>query len=427
LKSMTASIAWPAWMLGNNPSLRFITVSYGAELAEKQGRDTLKILEDPMVRRAFPHLRFTRRSATDFETTMGGGRLSTSLGGTLTGRGADYIIIDDPTKSKDAASQAIRESDKAWLLNTVMTRLNNPAEGGIALVMQRLHEGDLVGVLQEMGGWDELILSAIAQQDEAVPIGGGRFYQRRAGHALHPQRLPLAVLEQIKHEMGSINFNGQYLQDPLPAQGNLVMAEWLKTYGNDFDHRTAHGSIVMSVDCASKDGVNNDWSVAIIAHLFRKEIRILEVFRRKLNFPDLQRHVIRLCQEWKVATLLIEDQASGTQLLQTLRSESPPGVPWPITIRPMGEKISRMSGVSSIIEAGRLLLPDAAPWLAGFKSELLAFPSSKHDDQVDALSQLLFWDRRRHMFEDDDDMVHPPRYGHLMLRVPRDRSSDDWS
>jgi hypothetical protein len=275
LKSMTASIAWVAWMIGNNPALRFITVSYGAELAEKQGRDTLRILDDPLVKRAFPRLRLIRKAATDFETDLGGGRLSTSLGGTLTGRGADFIIVDDPTKSKDAASQAVRESDEAWLLNTLMTRLNDPAEGRIALVMQRLHERDLVGVLREKGGWSELCLPAIAQHDELVPIGNGRLYQRRAGHALHPQRQPLAVLEQLKHEMGSINFNAQFLQDPLPAEGNLVKAEWLKTYPPGFDRSTAPGKVVISVDCASKDGVNNDWSVAIIAHIRGKEIRAI--------------------------------------------------------------------------------------------------------------------------------------------------------
>jgi len=415
LKSMTASIAWPAWMIGNNPALRFITVSYGAELAEKQGRDTLKILDDPMVRRAFPRLRLTRRSAIDFETDLGGGRLSTSLGGTLTGRGADYIVIDDPTKSKDAASQAVRESDKAWLLNTLMTRLNDPAKGCILIVMQRLHEEDLVGVVKEKGGWTELCLAAIAQRDEAIPVGHSRYYQRRAGHALHPQRQPLAVLEQIKHEMGSINFNSQFLQDPLPAAGNLVKAEWLRTYPADFDPTSAKGKIVISIDCASKDGVNSDWSVAIVAMIKGKEIWILEVFRRKLIFPDLERHAIRLCQEWQAADILIEDEASGTQLIQTLRSDSPTNVPWPIRIKPEGDKVSRMSGVSSIIEAGRLLLPEEASWLAEFKSELLAFPSSKHDDQVDALSQLLFWNRRRLMFEDDDGMVHPPIYGHLTV------------
>lgn len=395
LKSTTASIAWVAWMLGHNPALRFITVSYGAELSEKQGRDTLKILDDLMVRRAFPQLHLTRRSAVDIETSLGGGRLSTSLGGTLTGRGADFIIVDDPTKSKDAASQAVRESDKAWLLNTLMTRLNDLQTGVIILVMQRLHEGDLVGVLKERGGWKELKLPAIAQQDELIVTGPERCYQRREGHALHLARQSLAALEQQRAEMGSANFAAQYLQEPVPAAGNLVKAEWLKTYESKSDPIMSPGRIIQSWDTASKDGANNDWSVCITAHVHRRQVHILDVFRRRLLFPDLQRHAIRLAREHSVDRMLVEDMSSGAQLIQSLRSESPIGVPSPLPQRPEGDKTSRLAGVSAMIEAGHLLLPAEAPWLAELRSELLGFPNARHDDQVDALSQLLAYVRKR--------------------------------
>lgn len=395
LKSLTISIAWVAWMLGHNPALRFITVSYGADLAEKQGRDMLRILDHPLYRLAFPGLEITRRSAQDIETSMGGGRLSTSLGGTLTGRGADYIIIDDPTKAKDAASAAVREGERAWLLNTLMTRLNNLETGVIILVMQRLHEGDLVGVLHEQGGWHELTLPAIATEGVQVPIGNGSVYQRRAGHALHPARLPLAALEAQRRAMGSYNFAAQYQQEPVPAQGNLVRAEWLKTYGPDFDPTTMPGQVKQSWDTASSEGVDSDYSVCITAHVHRQQVRILDVFRARLSFPELKHHAIRLAREYRASTILIENCASGAQLLQTLWAEQPPGVPWPQAIRPEQDKVTRLAGVSEMIEAGRLLLPADAPWLAGFQTELLGFPGSRHDDQVDALSQLLAWVRRQ--------------------------------
>lgn len=394
LKSTTVSIAWVAWMLGHNPALRFITVSYGSELADKQGRDMLRILDHPLYRMAFPGLEITRHSAQDLETSLGGGRLSTSLRGVLTGRGADYIIIDDPTKSQDAASRAVRESDAAWLLNTLMTRLNNPATGVIVLVMQRLHEGDLVGVLHEQGGWHELTLPAIAPVDAKIPIGGGRIYHRRAGHALHPARQPLAALEEQRRAMGSYNFAAQYQQDPIPAEGNIVKADWLVTYEPGFDYRNAPGIIVQSWDTASSEGLSSDWTVCITAHVYRREVRIIDVFRRRLAFPDLKHHAIRLAREYGAKNILIEDCASGKQLLQTLRAERPAGVPWPRKIRPEHDKVTRLAGVSEMIEGGRLLLPRDAPWLAEFKSELLGFPGSKHDDQVDALSQLLEWVRK---------------------------------
>jgi len=413
LKSTAASIAWVAWMLGHNPALRFITVSYGGELAEKQGRDTLKILADPMVCRAFPLLRLTRRSAVDFETTLGGGRLSTSLGGVLTGRGADFIIIDDPTKSKDAASQAVRESDSAWLLNTLMTRLNDLATGTIILIMQRLHEADLAGMLTDRGGWEELRLSAIAQQDEHIAIGPDRTYFRRTGHALHPARQSLVTLEQQRCEMGSANFAAQYLQEPVPATGNLVKATWLRTGDPKFDSDISPGMIIQSWDTASKDGIDNDWSVCITAHVYHRQVRILDVFRRRLLFPDLLRHAIRLARLYRAGKLLIEDLSSGSQLIQSLRGDNPPGIPWPLPQRPEGDKIARLAGVSAMIEEGRLVLPVEASWLGEFTSELLGFPNSRYDDQVDALSQLLGWVRQQ------DQVPRPIIVGPMVVTASR--------
>lgn len=394
LKSMTISIAWVAWMLGHNPALRFITVSYGSDLADKQGRDMLRILDDPLYRAAFPGLELTRRTASDLETSMGGGRLSTSLGGTLTGRGADYIVIDDPTKSKDATSDVIREGDRDWLCGTLMTRLNDLSTGVIILVMQRLHEGDLVGVLHEQGGWHELTLPAIAPEDAIIPLGHGRTYHRRAGHALHSARQPLAALEEQRRAMGSYHFAAQYQQCPVPAQGNLVKAEWLGTYGPEFDYRNWPGLIVQSLDGASSERLDSDWSVIITAHVYRGEVRIIDVFRRRLSFPDLKHHALRLAQEFRPNKLLIEGCSSGEQLLQVLRHERPAYVPFPTRIRPVQDKVVRLAGVSEMIEGGRLLLPADAPWLAEFRSELLGFPGSRHDDQVDALSQLLAWVRK---------------------------------
>jgi predicted phage terminase large subunit-like protein len=418
LKSTTASIAWVAWMLGHNPALRFITVSYGNDLAEKQGSDTLKILADPMVRLAFPRLQLTRRSAVDFETTLGGGRLSTSLGGTLTGRGADYIIVDDPTKSKEATSLAVRESDKAWLTNTLMTRLNDPGEGRIVLSMQRLHEDDLAGELQRRGGWKELRLPAIAEEDERIQTGPDSFYQRRAGNSLHPQRVSLDTLRELKRDLGSYNFAAQFQQNPVPAKGNLVLAEWLRSHDHSFDPKATKGTIIQSWDTASKDGIDNDYSVCVTAHIVGRRIRIFHVFRRRLKFPDLLREAVRLAHEHRANTILIEDQSSGTQLVQALRVHPRIGGASVIGQRPENDKNARLSGVCSIIEEGEVTLPDDAPWLGLFKTELLAFPNGRHDDQADAFAQLLGFARTRFM--------QPPIKAASVLSFPIQNQGPGW-
>ncbi|WP_347302146.1 phage terminase large subunit [Croceibacterium sp. TMG7-5b_MA50] len=392
LKSVMVSVAWVAWCLGRDPTLSFVCVSYSQELALKHARDCRSLIQTRWYKALFPGtvIASNRSAVHDFETTRIGGRLATSVGGTLTGRGGDIIILDDPINPKEANSQTLRDGVNDWFGSTLASRLNDKSRGAIVTVMQRLHQYDLAGMLLEAGGWDHLSLPAIAPEPVTVSLTRGRTYHRRSGEVLHAAHEPLAALMDIKRLQGSVYFEAQYQQTPVPAEGNVVKADWLRSYEDSFDPASA-GRIVQSWDTASKDGALNDYSVGITAHVHRGMVRILDVFRRKLNFPELKRHVIRLAQHHHATVLLIEDQASGQQLIQTLRAEKPRHVPAPIARKPEGDKLSRMLGVSGQIEGGQLLLPRDAPWLAEFKSELLSFPSGRHDDQVDALTQLMSW------------------------------------
>ena len=396
LKSRTVSIAWVAWMLGRNPALSFLCVSYGQTLAEDHARDCLKLIDSAWYREAFPQLTLTRRAVEDFRTSAGGGRLSTSIDGVTTGFGADIIIIDDPMKAQDTLSQAARDKVATWFDETLMQRLNDQATGSIILVMQRLHEADLVGTLKQRDGWHELCLPAIATCDEAIAIGTDRAWRRREGCALHPARQPLAMLLERKAANPHV-FAGQFQQDPIPALGNIVEAGWLQYFApGSID--TSTGQIVMSLDTASKDNPFNDWSVFVVARVLGKAIHILDVARARLQFPQLKARAIEFARVHGAQVLLIEDAASGQQLIQTLRAEYPRGVPPPLARRPEGDKISRLMGVSAMIQAGRLFLPERAHWLGDYTGELLGFPASRHDDQVDATAQLLSWVQEKDMY-----------------------------
>lgn len=392
LKSITISVAWVAWCLGQDPSLNFVCVSYSNELSAKHARDCRALMQSGWYRGLFPRtvINVSRQAVHDFETTAGGGRLATSIGGTLTGRGGDIIIIDDPIKPDEAASEVARAAVNEWFQSTLASRLNDKRRGAIITVMQRLHEYDLAGMLIETGEWDQLSLPAIATEESIIPLTRGRQHHRQIGDVLHPARESYDELMAIKRSQGSIIFAAQYQQQPVPAEGNMIKADWLRTYSDSFKAEPP-GQVVQSWDTASKEGVQNDWSVCVTAHIRRSEIRVLDVYRAKLTFPELKRHAIRLAREYRSKAMLIEDQASGTQLLQTLRSEQPRGVPMPIACKPEGDKRSRMAGVSGQIEGGQLLLPVDAPWLADFKAELLGFPNVRHDDQADALTQLMNW------------------------------------
>lgn len=396
LKSRIISIAWVAWMLGHNPALTFLCVSYGQSLAEDHASDCLRIIQSRWYRRAFPSLVLTSRAVAHFRTSAGGGRMSSSVEGATTGFGADIIIVDDPLKAQDALSVAERQKVNRWFDETLAQRPNSQMTGAIIVVMQRLHEGDLVGTLRKQGGFQELCLPAIAPADESVPLTRGRVYRRRNGCALHPERQCLAMLLARKASSPYV-FAGQYQQDPIPEIGNLIEAAWLLTFDLAAIDLT-HGQIVMSLDTASKDNPFNDFSAIVIARVLGKSIHVIDVFRARLKLPALKAKTIELARLHGAHVMLIEDAVSGQQLIQLLQAEEPAGVPLPIPRRPKGDKNSRVVGASAIIQAGRLFIPEKAHWVAEYTGELLGFPGAAFDDQVDATSQLLLWVQEKDIY-----------------------------
>lgn len=205
LKSIISSVAFPAFVLGHDPTKRLIAVSYGAELATKHANDFRIIMQSNLYRNLFPHTQVSPIKNTENEvmTTRNGYRLTTSLEGSLTGRGGDIIIIDDPLKPIDALSDTKRERVNQWFPNTLQSRLDNKREGAIILVMQRLHIHDLTGFLLDTSDeWTHLTFPAIAEQDEGIRIGDNQFYLRSAGEALHAERESLADLASIQVQMG---------------------------------------------------------------------------------------------------------------------------------------------------------------------------------------------------------------------------------
>lgn len=390
LKSFMISVAWVAWMLGRDPTRNFVCISYNSELSEKLARDCLAIMQSGLYRRLFPKTIISpKRSANhDFNTTRGGGRLATSITGTLTGRGGDFIIIDDPIKPSDAYSETVRDSVNDWYRTTLASRLNDKRKGAIICVMQRLHQYDLAGLMLEDGGWHHLCLPAIAIEDGSYPLTRNRLYHRAEGEVLHESREPRSELDKTAKTQGSHTFAAQYQQQPNPAKGNIILAKWLVHMEGEFP---GHGEIVQSWDTGVKDGEKNDYSACVTARLIGKEIYILHVLRKRMAFSDLLRTVTAHALEYRAQTLLVEDAASGNQLATMLRESQTPGVPLPILRKVEQDKTARVYGISPMNEQGRMILPAAAPWLADFESELTAFPSVRHDDQVDALSQILNW------------------------------------
>jgi predicted phage terminase large subunit-like protein len=394
LKSLMASIAFPAWCLGQDPSAQILCVSYAQDLADKLARDCRSIMMSPWYRRIFPtRLSSQRQAVQEFVTTRQGYRLATSTGGVLTGRGADIILIDDPLKPEEALSDAQRQAANDWFDHTLYSRLNDKRHGAIVIIMQRLHEDDLVGHVLAQEDWEVVRFPAIAEDDEVhqiETIWGLRCFRRRCGEALHPEREPLETLDRIRRTIGEYHFAGQYQQSPAPLGGGLVKAEWFKRYGEK-DRPERFDRIVQSWDTANKATDLSDFSVCTTWGVKGKNLYLIGLFRRRLEYPALKRAVREQQSLFDANVVLIEDKASGTQLIQELIDDGCHGV---TRYEPTCEKIMRLHAQTAMIENGFVRIPETAPWLDEYLHELMVFPKGKHDDQVDSTAQFLDWFKR---------------------------------
>jgi len=328
-----------------------------------------------------------------FETTAQGCRIATSVGGVLTGRGADIIIIDDPLKPEEALSQAQRRAANEWFDHTLYSRLNDKLTGAIVLIMHRLHEDDLAGHVLAQEPWEVVRLPAIADQDElhrVETVFGWQSFGRKAGEALHPEREPPEMLEQIRRTLGEYNFAGQYQQMSSPQGGGMVKPAWFRNYmpnerPEKFDH------IVQSWDTANKASELSDFSVCTSWSIKGKDLYLLHVLRKRMEYPELKRVVREQCKAFDANVVLIEDKASGTQLIQELVAE---GVHAVTRYQPQADKIMCMHAQTAMIENGFVHLPKEAAWLAEYLHELTVFPKGKHNDEVDSTAQMLDWFKR---------------------------------
>lgn len=392
LKSTLVSVALVTWMLGHNPALKVICISYGDQLAEQLSRQRRKIMSSSFYRELFPETLLDSRnqSVGYLATTAGGAILTTTVGGVITGFGADVIVMDDILKPEEALSGTQRRRVNDWYSNTVVSRLNDPETGRILLVMQRLHEDDATGMLLQKGGFKPIVLPAIAEADATYryrTLFGKQAYFRRAGEALHPARVSLDTLNHLKATLGPYDFAGQYQQRPAPAGGGKIQAAWfVKVPPGDMPKK--YDRILQSWDCANTIEDSASYSVCITIGIVDKKAYLINVFRKRLEYPDLKRAVIRQAEIHKADVVLIENKAAGMQLIQELRH----GELYQVApFDPKGKKEDRMLAQTYSIENGMVHVPADAHWLPDFLDEMEMFPNGRHDDQVDALSQALKW------------------------------------
>jgi predicted phage terminase large subunit-like protein len=398
LKSICISVAWPAWILGHDPGKRIIVASYCEALSIKHSLDCRLIMESDWYKELFPESAISKKQNTKrkFLTTKNGFRLATSVGGYVTGEGADILIIDDPHNPTYIKSDAMRNHAIKWYRNTFVTRLNNPAKGSIVLVMQRLHKNDLAGYLCKQDNWDILKIPAIADQDylykaPAFPSNYSDYfhndifdYRFSKGSSLQESQCSLDYLENIKKEVGEEVFCSQYQQEPQEIGKGLLPKEYIFRYSICPKQRDY---VLQSWDTAIKVGQNNDFSVCTTWILAEQKIYLIEVVRDRLNYPDLKNKIQDLNDKFSPHVILIEDHASGQSVAQDLRRTGMLNIR---TIRHRLDKVSRFALTISMFQSGSVVFPKDDAFIEDvIIPEVLQFPYVKHDDAVDSISQAL--------------------------------------
>ncbi len=384
-KSTLVSVAFTAWLLGHDPRLKIICVSYSESLAKVHASAFRNVVKTDWYRRAFPRFQIARGGDRSVEsiTTERGFRYAVSIAGPVMGRGADLIIADDALSPEAALSDAVRLRELNFWDTAHRTRLNDKQKGAFIHVSQRLHQDDLVGHVLSSGDWEHLLIPAIAPEAKRYPISPTAFYDRKVDEVLDPIREPREALDEMRRAIGSMQFSAQYMQEPVPPEGNLVHRAWLRFYDEE---PPEFQTLVATWDTASTIEETSSYSVGMLWGSVGSDYYLLEVMRGRYETPNLRRKIIEFNAAWEPDATLIEDTELGRSLQQELRRTEHLRA---LLRRPRYDKQARLLAQLARFEAGQVHLPKEAPWLSCYVDELLAFPRSKHNDQVDATSQVL--------------------------------------
>jgi predicted phage terminase large subunit-like protein len=384
MKSMLATIMFPCWVWTTEPHARFICSSYADSLSIKHSLDRRTLVSSPWYQSLWGDrvsLAADANLKSEFVNDARGHMIATSTGGSITGKGADYIVCDDAHNPLGALSDAERLTALRHFDITLSTRLDQPKQGAIIVIMQRLHEEDLTGHLIEGQGWDQLILPAESETEETrkFPISG-RVHVRQPGELLWAERFPQDVLDLAKLRLGSYSFAGQYQQRPSPAEGGQLKRAWWRRYDvipPKFEQ------MIQSWDLTFKDSKNADFVVGQVWGRIGANKYLVDQVRRRMTFTETVSAMRALSSKWPEATAkLVEDTANGPAIINVLKNELS-GV---IAITPKGSKEARAQAAAPEAEAGNFWIPRGEMGDL-FIEEAAQFPMGSHDDQIDAWSQ----------------------------------------
>ena len=386
LKSVCISVAWPAWLLGHDPSKRIIAASYAQNISIKHSLDTRFAIESPWYKQLFSHTKLNKKENRKgkFITTDHGMRFASSTGGSITGEGGDILILDDPHNPTQIFSKRIREKVHQWYEQTFVSRLNDKSKGAIIIVMQRLHVDDLCGYLlkKHPSQWELLQIPAVANRQITYSLNGNN-YVMSEGETIHNSRDTKEYLDNLKAEIGEDNFAAQYLQDPVDNDISILSKKDIYYYEklpSSFQY------YLLSWDTAMKTNEAADYSVCSVWGILDDKFYLVNLIRKKLAYPCLKKEVIKWANTYQPKHICIEDKASGQSIIQDLRSEGYTNIE---AIKPKLDKVTRFASIVPFFQSAQILIPSQSSFADILQQELILFPRAQHDDIVDSISQAI--------------------------------------
>ena len=399
-KSILVTVMFPVWCWIKNPKLRFITASYSADLSIEHSTRSRDIINSDWFKERWGelfHIKKDQNLKSRYENNFLGVRRATSVGGTVTGQGGDFLIVDDPVSPQHAASEIERENANEWYRTTFYSRLNNPHTGIRIIIMQRIHDNDLSGFLLYGGE------SRIKYQHICIPAEISNDVKPKKLESFYDEdglfwsdRFSRTILDDYKQALGSYGYAGQLMQTPTPLNSGMIKGEWLKI--DQYKIVDENTVVNFVIDPAYTSNEKNDPS-ALLAYTFKdNKWQIIDCVNVYKEFPEL----VRFIPQWVTkngysnrSRIYVEPKASGKSIVQTLQKET--GLNVREDKPPSKDKVARVQDISASLESGRVSLL-RGKWNEEFVQQLVKFPSAKHDDMVDCLVMAItknMWNRSK--------------------------------
>lgn len=427
-KSLSVSVAWPAWAWGqrktspvSGPATQFLTTSYAAPLSIRDSTRCRRLIQSPWYQELWGNryqLTGDQNAKQRFDNDRGGYRLATSVGGTLTGEGGDIIIVDDPHNTVEIESEAVIEATTMWWDEALSTRLNDPDKGAYVVIMQRLSEVDISGHIlsTEADQWTHLCLPMEYEpRRHCVTMLPWEDPRTEEGDLLAPERYTPESLAVLKRKLGPFGVAGQLQQSPVPRGGGIIKSDWWQLWppeGEQFDnlnrplsplHYPEMQFIIASLDTALTEKEESDYSALTIWGLWYNsmdmpQLMLMDAWAEHLEFHQLVTKVLNVCVKRKVDRLVVEGKNNGFSVVQEIQRLMV-GHEFTTFAEPVkGDKVARAHACVALFAGSQIWCPERK-WAQAVIDQCASFPKGQNDDLVDSTTQALTHMRRTGMLQ----------------------------